>query len=340
MRTWKALWLTLLLNSGLSALVFFAAKIAIADSSFDVVLLGDSETANFRLPPGHRLHEAIERDDPGARVWNFARPGSFTGDYYLLLQKALFLGIKPERVVALYSPGKFHYRAGIPGARVLKPPLRFYYEDANLKWLPLNAEGFAYWRTLAPDDKKEAIIQKPVLLTTGYYEILSEIWERQFVWPYSRRKMEKIGPERAAYRERNARAGSRDWESAFMAVRDEDFENFIQARDFELLIANLNERGIPLLVVLFPTGNPELLEKYVSQEAKNNLEYAHLQMVRWLGRRGVTTIDLGGPGEAVHFPPSAWDDLHHLKDPAAIAYVARRIARAVTNRQGGKEGPG
>lgn len=326
----KATVIVIFLSTGLSGLGIWGPLIYYQDSTQDIFLLGDSETGNFRFPPGEHIEDHLARLLPGNKVYNIARPGAFIADYYLLARKWERL-IEPEVYVVLFSTTKFHFRAGLPAGKPRKPLMRLNTELANLRWTPLDAEGLAFWQTLSPSDQKSAIVQKCALITTGYYDLLEDLWQKNVLWPHQRNVMLAGGPDRAEKVHANAAFGGREWDKEYMLVADPAFENFVQVRDFEFLRDAIARRGKELLVVLLPTGNPDLEEQHFSPRAREHLALTRLQILRYLERTGTGYVDVGLPEDFAHYPPSAWDDLHHMKSGAAMAHIAGRIATKLSS---------
>jgi hypothetical protein len=102
-------------------------------------------------------------------------------------------------------------------------------------------------------------------------------------------------------------------------------------------LRSLREAGIETRVLLLPFGNPALLRKTWSPEGIAKLDTMTQRMRHWLEAQGVEYIDMNAPGEADRFPDAVWDDLAHIKDPGAFAYLAERIHASLSKP--GEPGP-
>lgn len=329
----KYLWLALLSGTALTLLTWIAVRWSVTDGQLDVFLLGDSEIANFRLAPGERIEDHLERAMPGARAYNLGRPGAFIGDYYLLLEKGRW-AVEPEVVVAFFAPVKFHFRADLPAGSSPRPPLRLSPELAELRWLPFDAHGYRFWKTLSGADRAAAAVQKLALWNAGYYEVLNGIYEPYLLWPNRRRMMLAGGPEWERKTLARIKASARQWDREFMEVDEATFQRFAQVRDFLFLADRVRRDGKLFLAVLLPAGNPAMIERYFSPAARQRLEHTRRSVAGWLERQDLLLVDLSGPEIVREITPDMFDDLHHLKDGRAIAVIARRIAAAYAGARG------
>jgi hypothetical protein len=322
-----ALSMALALALGLSLLAYGAVRLSFADTACDIFLLGDSETDNFRLPRKQRLEDHIDAGLPAARSYNLAQAGAFVGDFFLRYERGRLQGVEPEVVVVLLSPTKFHPQSEVPGTVTNGPRLN--QESSNLRWLPLSADGWRFWSSLTPGNRREAAVQKIALPFTGFYDALLPLWTDRVQAERLRATMLAGGPERERRIAADTRGIAEHWASRRVQLSDAEFEALDEARQLVFMQDLLARHGKALFVVLLPVGHPGLLDRHFAPLARAHLENARTQVLGWMERRGMRVIDLSGPADSDHFPASAWDDLHHLKSGTAMAHVAQRIAEQV-----------
>ena len=136
--------------------------------------------------------------------------------------------------------------------------------------------------------------------------------------------MRKAGPDRRVKIEAKALEMGRAWDT-IPVPDDARFASLARAKDGEFLLRSLREAGIETRVLLLPFGNPDLIRKLWTPDAVRKLDTMAVRMRHWLDTQGVEYVDLNTPEELGKFPDSVWDDMAHMKDPAAFAYMAERI---------------
>ena len=319
-RTFPAASRAAFIALSLSAVAFTAARIYFSSGGRpQVFILGDSDIGNYRLVPGDRLQDVLERKEPGIRVVNWAEPGATPLDLYLQYRRGTLLAGRPQAVVIAFEPPKFISKVC---------PHRLDDGGANLRWLPWSREGLSLLRHLSRCERNEALVQQASLPFFALADALQQLWVRCVQWPHERAAMFTAGEERRRRIEAKARERA-EGEVNYTIPGEEDFAAQTLAKDAQFLLAALRADGVETRVILMPYGNPELLRKTCSPEVLAKHDTVLVRMRHWLQAQSVAYIDLNAPGEMAHFPAASWDDLDHMKDPAAFAYVADRVHQSL-----------
>lgn len=313
-RTFPAISLAISIGLGVSLACWGIARFRFHDPRPKLFLLGDSNIGNYRLDPGDRLEDAWQREEPGLRVENWAEPGATPLDFFLQYCRGTLLAGRPQRVVIALEPQKL-----LPGVR----PHRFDEGGVNLRWLPFSRQGWELWRRLTPEERNVAVAQKASLPLYAIADCVRSLWLRWIQWPRERAKMLAAGDERR--RKIEAKAVERaEREETEEIPGDRELAELAYAQDAAFVLAALRAEGVETRVILMPYGNPEINRKTCSPSLLAKHDTLVVRMRRWLDRQQVDYVNLNAPEELERFPPSVWDDQDHLKDPAAIAYIARR----------------
>jgi hypothetical protein len=317
--TFPALSRAALIGSGLTLALLIGLRIAYHDARPSLFFLGDSGIGNYRLDPGLRLQDALQRSLPEMRVENWAEPGATPLDYYLQWHRAALAAGKPAMVVVAMEHSKFMNEAC---------PHRFDEDGVNLRWLPWSRNGAELFGRLTAHERNVALVQQASVPFYAAADVGRLAWIRYLQWPSERKRMRNAGPERRKKIEAKAAELGKSWDT-IPVPDDSAFAALPRARDGEFLFKSLRDAGIRTRVLLLPYGNPDMLAEQWSPNARARLDSVAALMRRWLDAHGVEYIDLNAPEERAHFPNPVWDDLQHIKDPAAFAYMAERV-RATT----------
>jgi hypothetical protein len=312
----RAALIALCLNLG----ILLGLRIAFRDSRPSLFLMGDSGIGNYRLDPGQRLQDALGRLTPGMRVENWAEPGGTPLDYYLQWQRGALAAGRPRRVVVAMEHPKF---------LELTSAHRFDEDGVNLRWIPWNRSGRELFRMLSPRERNVAMVQQASVPFYGLADLGRLLWIRYVQWPKERAEMRAAGPGRWLKIEPKCADLGRAWDT--LTVPDDSaFAALPRAVDGAFLFRALRESGIETRVLLIPFGNPDMMERTWSPQSIAKRDTVLARMRGWLEAQGVAYIDLNTPEELARFPDPVWDDLQHIKDPAAFAYMAERIAGSWT----------
>lgn len=284
-------------------------------------LLGDSGIGNYRLDPGQRFQDFLEGMSPGTKVENWAEPGATPLDFLLQYSRGSLVSGKPQSVVVAFSPDKFLDEDGLH---------RFDEGGQNLRWIPWNATGWKLFTRLSPKERNVAIVQQASVPFYAVADLGKSLWIRYVQWPWERSRMRTATLERR----KKIEAKSIECGKARDTLKIVDERGYAQlplARDAEFLLTSLREQGIETRVILLPIGNPGLIHKTYSAHAQANHDTLTVRMRHWLDGLGQEYVDFNSPEEMAHFPDSAWDDMSHLKSPAAFAYMSRRVHKSLAS---------
>jgi len=279
-------------------------------------LLGDSGISGFRVVPGQRIQDVLAYSNPDYRVMSWAETGAMPLDYFMQYSRGCLLAGKPQTVVIAMSPDKFIE---------CKNPHRFFSDGVNLRWIPWNRAGKDFIHILTPRERNVALVQQASMPFYAVAELGKYLWERYVEWPSDRAKM--LNPSRARNAEVSLKAAESGKARDTLRIPDDQgFANMPLARDGEFLLRTLREQGVETRVILLPIGNPDLIHATYSAHAQANLDTLKVRMRHWLEAQGQAYVDFNAPEDAAHFTGANWDDMNHLKSPAAFAYMAGRIA--------------
>jgi hypothetical protein len=305
--------------AALSLAVFVAARIHFRDARPLIFLVGDSGIGNYRLLPGERLEDALERKAPGARVINWAEPGATPLDFYLQYARGTLLAGRPKAVVIALEPAKFLSHAC---------PHRLDDDGANLRWIPWSRAGLSLWTKLSPHERNVALVQQAGRPFFAAADAVQALWERYVQWPDERRRMLAGNVERRKRIERKSCERARGDEAAEIPD-DGGFARLPLAQDARFLLEALRADGVETRVMLMPYGNPDLIRKTCSPAVLAKHDTVVVRMHRWLEAQAVAYLDFNSAADSAHFAGSAYDDLDHMKDPAAFAYMADRLRHSL-----------
>lgn len=306
----------------LTVSVWIGVKVYFHAPGPQIFLLGDSGIGNYRLDPGNRLQDVLEKANPGFTVQNWAQPGSSTGDCFLQLERGIFLAGKPSAVVIALSPDKF-----------LDDTVshRFTDDGENLRWIPWNSQGLAFFRSLTSQQKNSALVQQFSLPFYAASDLAKAAWIRYVQWPWERSEMRHAGHERRTKIVSHTWGMGKQFEAQLIG-NDSVFASTIEAKDGEFLIHSLKKQGIQTIMVMLPFANPDLLGKTWSPSALAKRDLVVQRMRKWVEDRQLLYVDFNTTEEMEHFPDAAWDDNAHIKDPNAIAYMSHRIGQVLDGR--------
>jgi hypothetical protein len=279
-----------------------------------VFLLGDSCIGNYRLRPGHRFQDLLQRTNPAFSFDNLAEPGATPLDYAMELFKGDFLLGEPDRVVMALTPDQL---LGGDSHRLSD-------DGASLRWMPWNRSGLDLWMDLSPRDREVALVQQANLLLFGWVDVLQALWVHHFLWPWDRHHMLSGGLHRRERIYEHAVAVGKGLETVQIGSLPRFMEN-PRAQDAAKVLEILHRKRIPTLVVILPFANPSLIEKAFSPLALAKRDTSIARTRQWLDLQGAAYIDLNQPQNIAQFPDSRWDDHVHLKDPRAFAYMATMV---------------
>ena len=274
-----------------------------------LIFVGDSFTGNYRFEAGDRLEDLTE-EALGARwqVFNFARPGARTLDMLMQVHQAQTLVGDVELVVLPLFVSKF--QVGDPYVRLDK-------RGDNLKWLRLSTSSGPVLDSFGAEYLKKLTIHKLGLLV-GFYELLEHQFVERVQQPSDRARMRSDPPARRRAIDAKSDRHAQMWGG--VAFDEAAFGTTGAAQDLSLLIDNLKAQGIPLLIVLIPAGNMDVVDRKFSPEGKANLERARQASRSWCAQRDVPSIDL-----TQRLPGQLYDDFTHLKEVEGNAIITRAI---------------
>jgi hypothetical protein len=301
----------------LSLLCWAGARLRFHDSRPLVFLLGDSNIGNYRLAKGQRLEDALQRMEPGTRVESWAEPGATPLDFFLQYCRGVLLAGRPKKVVIALEPSKF---------LDAYCPHRLDEGGTNLRWLPLSRSGLTLWSRLSSSERNMAFVELSGLAFFGIADAARYLWLDWVQFPWERNKMLTATEERRKRIE--AKSTERGLKEKLLAMPDDQSLAALPlAQDGNFLLSALHADGVETTVMLMPFGNPALIRKTCPPEVIAKHDTLVALMNHWLERQPVEYVDFNSPVEMAHFPDPTWDDRDHVKDPAAIAYLAERVHR-------------
>ena len=279
-----------------------------------IFLLGDSCIGNYRLHPGRRFEDILQKANPGYRIDNLAEPGAAPLDYLMQSFKGRITRGDADHVILAMTPDKF-LESGTP---------RLDEDGANLRWLPWNRFGLEIWGTLSPQEREKCLVQQINFIFFGPVDALRALWIRFVQWPWERYRMWASGIHRHRLIYERTVAIGKDLETTPIGSPS-DFSARPRAQDAAEVLSILRQERIRTLVVILPYANPSLVEKAFSPLALAKRDSSIVRMKQWLDQQGATYIDFNQPQCLSQFPDNRWDDHVHLKDSRAYAYMATEI---------------
>lgn len=315
LRTFPAATRAVAIGLSLSLTVLIGTHFRFHDPRPKTFLLGDSCIGNYRLEPGQRMQDDLERIEPGMHVENLAEPGATPLDFFLQWSRGSLLAGNPYAAVIAFEPGKFLNEIC---------PHRFDEDGVNLRWLPWNKYGWELFQALSPRERNVAIVQQASLPFYALADVLRSVWIQFVQWPWERSNMRTASVERAKRITAKSIELGRG-EETYVVPDERAFAELPHAKEAAFLFRSLRQAGIETRVVLLPFGNPDLIRKTWSRNVVCKHDTILVRMRHWLETMGVAYLDFNAPAELAHFPESVWDDAAHLKDPAAFVYIAQRV---------------
>jgi lysophospholipase L1-like esterase len=298
----------------LTAATWLVASASLYTPRHTLLVLGDSVFAGFSQEPGLRFQDWLQRYiGSDWSVVNFAEPSAQTGDFYLRLAEAELLGVRPDLVVIGLAPHKLVPDA-IGAARLNE-------DGTNLGWLPLNREGYRYYRTLDPHLQRMALTRKAGLMF-GFYDGLRALSLEYLEWPVQRRRRAHA-PEsqRSAWIQQHSLELERRWHDAQDTTPVDKTD---RSQDFTFLVEALRARRIRAVVVMPPALHPAAL-RTLSPRALHNLYVVYQETLELCARLAVPVLDFNAEDKRTSFVSAEWDDLNHLRAPAGFQRMARAV---------------
>ena len=288
-----------------------------------VLVLGDSNIANYRIVPGERFEDRLGEDlGPSWLVRNWGDIGADPADQYLSLCKAELVRFEPSLVVLVLSPHAF-----IPDTT--NPGHRFRDNGDGLRFLPWNGEGWRFFQTLTKSEKDRAIVGSTERLFGFYDAYLGYRWHDD--WDEFRKTQAAVDPRA---RDAAVEAYSQKittWLDQNVRVDDyEAFSSLPNARDFVFFADALKARGTPLVVAILPAGNPAVLGRRFSDQTRRTLEASYDYTLRILREHRVPFVDYNAPIHRPRFGAAEYGDHYHLKSASAYRYMADGVAAWIT----------
>jgi hypothetical protein len=314
MRDYPAFVRTITVLLGINLVLWIGLRIFFHDGRPSLFLLGDSCIGNYRMAPGERMQDMLQKMVPGMQVENWAEPGSSPLDFLLQISKGSLICPPPSCVVIAMAPDKL---LGVGRAH------RMDEDGADLRWIPLDRTGVRIWSTLTPRERSVAVVQKASLFLYGFSDAIRAAWIRYWKWPHERRDMCHASPKRREKIEKHARELGKSLDTAKIGS-DADYAALVKSQDAKLLLDILREKGIATLVIVHPYGDPALLQRNFSPLALAKRDTINQRMHNWLVAQRVPFIDCNAPKRLSNFPDSVWDDNAHLKAPQAFHYLSEQ----------------
>ena len=311
-RTYPAISRTLAILVAINLVTWACIRIAFCDNRPRLYMLGDSCIRSYHMAPGTRMEDLLQGMLPGMLVENWAESGTSPLDFLLQLNKGALLCAPPTYVVVVMAPDKM---------LGLGSPLRVH--NADLRWLPLDRTGLQIWKTLSPQERNNAVVEKASLLLYGFTDLVRSAVVNYWKWPHDRAVMRHNSPCRRREIKTQAQLFGKALDGTAIGS-DADFDTLVRTRDTRLLLDILCQKIIPHLVVLHPCGNPTLLSQTFSPRALAKRDTIILRMRKWLNTRQTAYIDFNLPNRLSNFPDSVWDDNAHLKATPPIYYLSQQ----------------
>ena len=313
----------------LTAAAWLGAFACVHTSKKTLLVLGDSVFAGYRQHPGVRFTDWLQRDIGGDwSIVNFAEPSAQTGDFYLRFAEAETLGVKPDLVVIGLAPQKLVPET-IGAARLNE-------DGMNLGWLPLNREGFNYYRTLDEHLKRMALTRKAGMLF-GFYDGLRALSLEYLEWPMQRRhRAHAHEAERAEWIQKHTVELEKRWVDAqdISPLSKSD-----RAQDFIFLVQALRTRAIRTAGVMPPALHPNAL-RMLSPGALHNMNLVYQEALELCAHMAIPVLDFNAPDKRKSFVSAEWDDLNHLRAPACFRRIARAVGDFVRSHYAGRVSSG
>ncbi len=303
----------------LTVAIFIGIRLNLQSANSRIFLLGDSGIGNYRIQPGQRLEDDLERLNPGVEVVNWAEPGASPMDYYLQFTRGALLAGQPQIAVIGLSPDKFLGECA---------KHRFTGDGVNLRWLPWTSSGWRLFKSLTPHEKNVAILQQASLPFFALADLTTSLWDRFVKWPSQRNAMLAATRERRRIAERKSFQHAKD-EEGLVIGDDRGFSELPMAKDTEFLLNALHESGVETRVMVLPMGDPGLILASCSPRVLAKHDSIVVRMRNWLNARQEVYLDFNTPEELAHFPDSVWDDWNHLKSPVAFAYISEKVKKTL-----------
>ncbi len=320
-RNFPAASRALVISISITLTLVLAARFILQDYRPAVFLLGDSCIGNYRLDPGTRLQDYMEKENPNIRVENWAEPGAAPLDFYLQMTHGKLLAGKPKAVVIALEPSKFLDQG---------KDHRLDDGGANLRWIPWNRYGLDLFFRLSHKERNTALVQQASVPLYAIADFARSAWIRYVQWPSERTAMRMASVERKQKIEAKSIEEGRVQEAAPL-VDYGTYTNLPRAKDAAFLIRSLQDEGIDTRVLILPFGNPDLIQRTFPSVAIAKHDSVDILMRHWLRDLNVAYVDFNQPNEIKHFPDSTWDDLSHLKSPSAFAYMSKKIFESFTH---------
>jgi len=222
-----------------------------------VIFIGDSFTNNYRVDEGERLEDLLSRElGDSYQVFNLARAGARPLDLLLQIHRGEMILGRVHRVVLPLTQDRL----------VVADPRRHTRLDQrgdNLKWLALSTDSRRTFSTFDGELWRKLVVHKLGLLF-GFYDALQEEFVEHVQSPWERDRMRRDSPRRRRAIQRKIRELAGFWD-AFSPSRLR-LDN-AAGRDLALAVEYTRRTGIPLLIVLLPVGNMDVVRAEFSPRA-------------------------------------------------------------------------
>lgn len=275
-----------------------------------VIFIGDSFTHNYRFGEGQRLEDLLGRELGDAyQVFNLARAGARPLDLLLQIHRGELILGPVHRVVLPLTLDKF----------VIADPRRHARLDKrgdNLKWLALSRDSRRTVATFDAELWRKLVVHKLGLLF-GFYDALEEEFVERLQSPWERDQMRRDSPRRRRAIQRKTRELARFYDAL---PPDRLRLDNAAGRDLVLAVEYTRRKGIPLLVVLLPVGNMDVVKSEFSPRARANLEALRRASLDWCRQQDVPCVDL-----TQRLPGAYYDDFTHLKHVAGNQIIVDSV---------------
>lgn len=294
----------------LSGLAWAGVRLQADGEQKHLVWVGDSFTGNYRFAAPDRLQDLTAARLPaGWQNFNFGAPGAFTLDFLMQAQSAQTLTGRVDALVVPLFVGKLRPATSYP---------RLDGRGETLKWLRLDDNAGPIVAKLDAGLRKKLAVHKAGLWLFGPLDLASWWWRETMQWPWERERMRSNPPERQQAMAKKAAEHATSWaqpDAATPAMTES-----VAAQDLALLFGWAKAKGIRVLVVLLPAGDPDFIASGFSPEAQAAHRHARDLLASWCKAQGVDSADLtealGG---------GLYDDFTHLKQVEGN----RRLVEAV-----------
>jgi hypothetical protein len=320
-RSYPAISRTLGLLFLVNVILWVGIRLFLHDNRPCIYLLGDSCIRNYRMAPGKRMEDILQKMLPDMRVENWAETGTSPLDFLLQFNKGTLLGTQPSCVIVVMAPDKM---LGLDAPRRV--------HNADLRWLPLDRVGLRIWRTLSDQERNVAVVERSGLLLYGFADLIRYSVINYWKWPRDREAMHRNSLHRRKEIEKLAQSFGEALDT--MAIGSAaDFDTLIRTRDTRLLLAVLKESKLPHLIILHPYGNPRMLNRTFSPRALAKRDTIVQRMRNWLDIQQTAYIDFNMPSRLHNFPDSVWDDNAHLKAAQSFYYLSQQTVYWLAAKQ-------